>query len=62
MFGKSVSEEVSFSFSKLEAAIEKSQISMDLLNTPGYNTALNQVALWMLVISPLWVALSLYNP
>ncbi|KAJ6615354.1 transmembrane amino acid transporter protein-domain-containing protein [Mycena sp. CBHHK59/15] len=27
--------------------------SMDLLNTPGYNTALNQAALWMLVLSPL---------
>ncbi|KAJ7657800.1 transmembrane amino acid transporter protein-domain-containing protein [Mycena polygramma] len=37
MFGNSVSQE----------------ISMDLLSTPGYNTALNQAALWMLVLSPL---------
>ncbi|KAJ7278969.1 transmembrane amino acid transporter protein-domain-containing protein [Mycena rebaudengoi] len=37
MFGNSVSAE----------------ISIDLLNTPGYNAALNQAALWMLVISPL---------
>ncbi|KAG7450339.1 uncharacterized protein BT62DRAFT_506326 [Guyanagaster necrorhizus] len=37
MFGTSVSEE----------------ISMDLLRTPGYNPALNQACLWMLVISPL---------
>ncbi|KAF7373238.1 Aa-trans domain-containing protein [Mycena sanguinolenta] len=37
MFGNSVSQE----------------ISMDLLSTPGYNAALNQAALWMLVISPL---------
>ncbi|KAJ7677023.1 transmembrane amino acid transporter protein-domain-containing protein [Mycena polygramma] len=37
MFGNSVSQEV----------------SMDLLSTPGYNTALNQAALWMLVLSPL---------
>ncbi|KAK0465401.1 transmembrane amino acid transporter protein-domain-containing protein [Desarmillaria tabescens] len=37
MFGISVSEE----------------ISMDLLSTPGYNPALNQACLWMLVISPM---------
>ncbi|SJL05997.1 uncharacterized protein ARMOST_09333 [Armillaria ostoyae] len=37
MFGMSVSEE----------------ISMDLLRTPGYNPALNQACLWMLVISPM---------
>ncbi|KAJ7662895.1 transmembrane amino acid transporter protein-domain-containing protein [Mycena rosella] len=37
MFGNSVSAE----------------ISMDLLSTPGYNTALNEAALWMLVLSPL---------
>ncbi|KAK0456237.1 transmembrane amino acid transporter protein-domain-containing protein [Armillaria borealis] len=37
MFGISVSEE----------------ISMDLLRTPGYNPALNQACLWMLVISPI---------
>ncbi|KAF7345032.1 Aa-trans domain-containing protein [Mycena venus] len=37
MFGNSVSQE----------------ISMDLLATPGYNAALNEAALWMLVISPL---------
>ncbi|KAJ7024165.1 transmembrane amino acid transporter protein-domain-containing protein [Mycena alexandri] len=37
MFGNSVSAE----------------ISMDLLNTPGYNVTLNQAALWMLVLSPL---------
>jgi len=37
MFGNSVSDE----------------ISVDLLRTPGYNQALNQVALWMLVFSPL---------
>lgn len=37
MFGNMVSEE----------------ISMDLLKTPGYNTFLNKIALWMLVISPL---------
>ncbi|KAJ6502783.1 transmembrane amino acid transporter protein-domain-containing protein [Mycena vitilis] len=37
MFGNSVSQE----------------ISMDLLSTPGYNAALNQAALWMLVLSPL---------
>ncbi|GLB36321.1 putative transmembrane amino acid transporter protein [Lyophyllum shimeji] len=37
MFGKSVSDE----------------ISIDLLQTPGYNPTLNQIALWMLVISPL---------
>lgn len=37
MFGISVSEE----------------ISMDLLRTPGYNPALNQACLWMLVISPM---------
>jgi vesicular inhibitory amino acid transporter len=29
------------------------QVSKDLLNTPGYNPYLNQIALWMLVISPL---------
>jgi vesicular inhibitory amino acid transporter len=32
------------------------QISMELVSTPGYNAALNQAALWMLVISPLCVA------
>ncbi|KAF8140795.1 transmembrane amino acid transporter protein-domain-containing protein [Mycena galopus ATCC 62051] len=37
MFGNSVSQE----------------ISMDLLSTPGYNAALNEAALWMLVLSPL---------
>ncbi|KAJ7743332.1 transmembrane amino acid transporter protein-domain-containing protein [Mycena metata] len=37
MFGNSVSAE----------------ISVDLLATPGYNAALNQAALWMLVLSPL---------
>ncbi|KAF7319829.1 Aa-trans domain-containing protein [Mycena kentingensis (nom. inval.)] len=37
MFGNSVSDE----------------ISMELLATPGYNAALNQAALWMLVLSPL---------
>ncbi|KAJ7786003.1 transmembrane amino acid transporter protein-domain-containing protein [Mycena metata] len=37
MFGNSVSGE----------------ISMDLLRTPGYNKALNRLALWMLVLSPL---------
>ncbi|KAJ7500945.1 transmembrane amino acid transporter protein-domain-containing protein [Mycena galericulata] len=37
MFGNSVSAE----------------ISIDLLNTPGYNAAINEAALWMLVISPL---------
>ncbi|KAJ7042541.1 transmembrane amino acid transporter protein-domain-containing protein [Mycena alexandri] len=37
MFGNSVSGE----------------ISMDLLRTPGYNKALNHLALWMLVLSPL---------
>ncbi|KAJ7157928.1 transmembrane amino acid transporter protein-domain-containing protein [Mycena crocata] len=37
MFGNSVSAE----------------ISMDLLSTPGYNAALNEAALWMLVLSPL---------
>ncbi|KAJ8455245.1 hypothetical protein ONZ45_g18997 [Pleurotus djamor] len=37
MFGNDVSEE----------------ISIDLLNTPGYSAALNQAVLWMLVISPL---------
>ncbi|KAJ7066988.1 transmembrane amino acid transporter protein-domain-containing protein [Mycena amicta] len=37
MFGNSVSAE----------------ISMDLLATAGYNAALNQAALWMLVLSPL---------
>ncbi|KAJ7468733.1 transmembrane amino acid transporter protein-domain-containing protein [Mycena latifolia] len=37
MFGNSVSAE----------------ISIDLLSTPGYNTALNEAALWMLVLSPL---------
>ncbi|KAF7316812.1 Aa-trans domain-containing protein [Mycena chlorophos] len=37
MFGNSVSAE----------------ISIDLLATPGYNVALNQAALWMLVLSPL---------
>lgn len=29
------------------------QVSKNLLNTPGYNPYLNQIALWMLVISPL---------
>ncbi|KAJ7166662.1 transmembrane amino acid transporter protein-domain-containing protein [Mycena filopes] len=29
------------------------EISMDMLATPGYNTALNQAALWMLVLTPL---------
>jgi vesicular inhibitory amino acid transporter len=28
---------------------------MDLLSTPGYNSALNEAALWMLVLSPLCV-------
>ncbi|KAF9270392.1 hypothetical protein L218DRAFT_31509 [Marasmius fiardii PR-910] len=37
MFGESISDE----------------ISMDLLKTPGYNPYLNEVALWMLVVSPL---------
>ncbi|TFK40992.1 transmembrane amino acid transporter protein-domain-containing protein [Crucibulum laeve] len=37
MFGNAVSDE----------------ISMDLLNTKGYNPILNQAALWMLVVSPL---------
>ncbi|KAL0580302.1 hypothetical protein V5O48_001719 [Marasmius crinis-equi] len=37
MFGKEVSDE----------------ISVDLLRTPGYNPALNKLALWMLVVSPL---------
>ncbi|KAJ6513544.1 transmembrane amino acid transporter protein-domain-containing protein [Mycena vulgaris] len=37
MFGNSVSAE----------------ISMDLLSTPGYNAAINEAALWMLVLSPL---------
>ncbi|KAJ8702818.1 hypothetical protein PTI98_001503 [Pleurotus ostreatus] len=37
MFGNNVSEE----------------ISIDLLNTPGYSAVLNQAVLWMLVISPL---------
>ncbi|KAJ7886674.1 transmembrane amino acid transporter protein-domain-containing protein [Mycena leptocephala] len=37
MFGNSVSQE----------------ISMDLLSIPGYNSALNEAALWMLVLSPL---------
>lgn len=37
MFGNGVSEE----------------ISMDLLRTPGYNLILNQLALWMLVVTPL---------
>ncbi|KAF9478044.1 hypothetical protein BDN70DRAFT_809596 [Pholiota conissans] len=29
------------------------EISMDLLRTPGYNPLLNQICLWMLVLSPL---------
>ncbi|KAJ7886654.1 transmembrane amino acid transporter protein-domain-containing protein, partial [Mycena leptocephala] len=29
------------------------EISLDLLSTPGYNRALNDAALWMLVLSPL---------
>jgi hypothetical protein len=29
------------------------QISVDLLQTPGYPSMLNQGLLWMLVISPL---------
>ncbi|KAF5377663.1 hypothetical protein D9615_005253 [Tricholomella constricta] len=37
MFGKYVSAE----------------ISIDLMQTPGYNATLNKIALWMLVISPL---------
>ncbi|KAJ7145708.1 transmembrane amino acid transporter protein-domain-containing protein [Mycena epipterygia] len=37
MFGNSVSAE----------------ISVDLLSTPGYNAAINEAALWMLVLSPL---------
>ncbi|KAJ7619383.1 transmembrane amino acid transporter protein-domain-containing protein [Roridomyces roridus] len=37
MFGNSVSAE----------------ISMELLGTPGYNAAINEAALWMLVLSPL---------
>ncbi|TFL06651.1 transmembrane amino acid transporter protein-domain-containing protein [Pterulicium gracile] len=37
MFGENVSEEV----------------SMDLIKTPGFNPILNQITLWMLVISPL---------
>jgi hypothetical protein len=32
------------------------QISMELVHTPGYNAALNQAALWMLVVGPLCVA------
>lgn len=29
------------------------EFSQDLLSVPGYNAALNKVALWLLVISPL---------
>jgi solute carrier family 32 (vesicular inhibitory amino acid transporter) len=31
------------------------QISQNLLRVPGYNPALNKLALWMLVLTPLYV-------
>ncbi len=55
MFGISVSEEVSIGrhCSRAIDPTYSTQISMDLLRTPGYNPALNQACLWMLVISPM---------
>jgi len=38
------------------------EISVDLLQTPGYNQALNQIALWMLVLSPLSKFALTYRP
>ncbi|KAL0950969.1 hypothetical protein HGRIS_007717 [Hohenbuehelia grisea] len=38
---------------QFDSMINWAFISMDLLNTPGFNPILNQAALWMLVISPL---------
>ena len=32
------------------------QVSNDLLAVPGYNPVLNKIAVWMLVLSPLYVS------
>lgn len=54
MFGINVSDEVSLQLPRnCSYDRARSQVSRDLLQTPGYNPFLNQAALWMLVISPL---------
>jgi vesicular inhibitory amino acid transporter len=53
MFGVNVSDEVSSLRFEAVLYLRCIQISIDLLRTPGYNPTLNQVLLWMLVISPL---------
>jgi vesicular inhibitory amino acid transporter len=54
MYGNHVSDEVCNIVLHRWVALKKaSQLSMDMLNTPGFNPLLNQAALWMLVLNPL---------
>lgn len=57
MFGENVSEEASSKAQCMRFGADRvyfrPQVSMDLIKTPGFNPILNQITLWMLVISPL---------
>jgi vesicular inhibitory amino acid transporter len=53
MFGRSVHDEVGINALSGCCRLTMQQISIDLLNTPGYSAFLNTLALWTFVISPL---------
>jgi vesicular inhibitory amino acid transporter len=54
MYGNSVSDEVcAIRFRIWAAFLIATQLSVDMLNTQGFNPLLNQAALWMLVLNPL---------
>jgi vesicular inhibitory amino acid transporter len=55
MFGRAVHDEVRAPAhaARTGAKLTAAQISVDLLNTPGYSALLNTLALWAFVLSPL---------
>ena len=58
MFGDDVYDEVTTVFLSsihLSDVDVAEQVSRNLLQVPGYNPTLNRLALWMLVLTPLYV-------
>jgi len=58
MFGDNVSDEVITALLQhihLSDANVAEQVSQNLLQVPGYSPTLNRLALWMLVLTPLYV-------
>jgi vesicular inhibitory amino acid transporter len=60
MFGNDVYDEVCYVtlHPQLSDAKTANQISQNLLKVPGYDPVLNELALWMLVVTPLYAKIS----